>query len=264
LWKRNIQQRRVFGNGERVKSGNGTNGLARNGGQVKGMESDRRKCIFCEALLPRTTDGELTIKCPACHMTMGICSCCGNIQDPKILHPFGMDKKTAKTIQVCCSRCFEEAQKKSEIDWVVSVRYKDVWQGQEVLSQSNVELTLDPKWEELRQASAKGFNDVDPESPESVFCYDDLPEHFTKRAKELFPVVKKMFPSFSFKDWINDFKYDLYPERELGKWEDKVKQYSDKTGGRKVYPKKIKVVWATILVRMSRKKYIEYSLRKWL
>ena len=112
--------------------------------------------------------------------------------------------------------------------------------------------------------SAKGFNVADPENLKSVIYYDELPEHFTERAKELFPVVKKLFPGLSFKDWINDFKYDLYPERELAKWEDKVKQYLDKTRGNKVSPKTVKVIWVRILIRMSKEKYVEYLLRKWL
>ena len=112
--------------------------------------------------------------------------------------------------------------------------------------------------------SEKDFNEEDPKNLESVIFYYDLPEHFTERAKKLFPVVKKLFPGLSFKDWINDFKYDLYPERELAKWEDKVKQYLDKTRGKKVSPKTLKVIWARILVRISKKKYVEYLLRKWI
>ncbi len=112
--------------------------------------------------------------------------------------------------------------------------------------------------------SEKDFNDENRKNLESVFCYDDLPEHFTKRAKKLFPVVRKLFPDLSYKDWVNDFKYDLYSERELAKWENKVRQYLDKTGGEKVSPKKIKVIWARILIGMSKKMYVQYLLRKWL
>ena len=96
--------------------------------EMREMGFGRERCIFCEAFLPKETDEELSVKCPACHMTMGICSVCGDIQHPQILHPFGMDKTTEKTIQVCCSNCFEEAEKKFEIDWAVSVQYGDVWQ----------------------------------------------------------------------------------------------------------------------------------------
>ncbi len=91
------------------------------------MGFDRERCIFCGAFLQKKTDEELTVKCPACRMPMGICSVCGDIQHPQILHPFGMDKRTQKTIQVCCSKCFDEAENKFEIDWAVSARYKDVW-----------------------------------------------------------------------------------------------------------------------------------------
>lgn len=226
------------------------------------MGLDRRKCIFCEACLPEETGEELTVKCPACHMTMGICSGCGNIQDPQVLHPFGVDKRTGKTIQVCCSGCFEEAERRFEIDWVVSVRYKDVSSRQEVLSQSNVELTSDIKRNELRQASAEGFNDVDPETLESVLFYDDLPEHFVERAKALFPVVKKLFPGLSLKDWINGFKYNLYPERELAKWEDEAKHYLDKTEGKKVSSKTNKEIFTRILTRMNKENYQEIFLRE--
>jgi hypothetical protein len=112
--------------------------------------------------------------------------------------------------------------------------------------------------------SEKAFNKEDPKNLKSVIFYNDLPEHFTERAKKLFPVVKKLFPGLSFKDWINGFKYDLYPERELAKWEDEVKQYLDKTRGKKVSPKTIKVIWARTLIRMSKRKYVEHLLAKWL
>ena len=112
--------------------------------------------------------------------------------------------------------------------------------------------------------SEKAFNKEDPKNLKSVIFYNDLPEHFTERAKKLFPVVKKLFPGLSFKDWINGFKYDLYPERELAKWEDEVKQYLDKTRGKKVSPKTIKVIWARIQIRMRKKKYIEHLLGKWI
>ena len=133
---------------------------------------------------------------------------------------------------------------------------------QEVLSQSNAELTLVPKGKELRQASEKGFNDVDPENLKSVLFYDDLPEHFTERAKNLFPVVKKLFPGLSLKDWIEDFKYDLYPEGELAKWEDKVKRYLDRTRGEKVSPKTNRGIWTRILTRMDKENYQEIFLRE--
>jgi len=51
---------------------------------------------------------------------------------------------------------------------------------------------------------------------------------------------------------------------ELAKWEDKVQQYLDKTRGKKVSPKTIKVIWARIQIRMSKKKYIEHLLGKWI
>ena len=127
-----------------------------------------------------------------------------------------------------------------------------------------MELILNPEWKDLKQVSAKGFNVADPENLKSVIYYDELPEHFIKRARKLFPVVKKLFPDRSLKDWINGFKYDLYPERELAKWEVVVKQYLDKTRGKKVSPKTVKVIWARILIKMSKEKYVEYLLRKWL
>jgi hypothetical protein len=127
-----------------------------------------------------------------------------------------------------------------------------------------VRIDFDPEWRGVRQLGARGFSEVDPENLKSVIYYDELPEHFTERAKKLFPVVKKFFPRLSLKDWINDFKYDPYPERELAKWENAVKQYLDKTRGKKVPPKMIKVIAARILIRMSKKKHIEYLLRKWI
>jgi hypothetical protein len=121
-----------------------------------------------------------------------------------------------------------------------------------------------PERNEGRHVSARGFSEVDPKNLKSVIYYDDLPEHFTERAKKLFPVVKKFFPRLSLKDWIDDFKYDPYPERELAKWEDAVKQYLGKTREKKGSPKMIKVIAARIVMRMSKKKHIEYLLRKWI
>ena len=123
---------------------------------------------------------------------------------------------------------------------------------------------MDPEWKEIRQVSPRGFGEEDLENLKSVIYYDDLPKHFTERAKKLFPAVKKLVPSLSLRDWINDFKYDLYPERELAKWEDAVKQYLDKTRGKRVFPKRIKIIWARILIRMSKKRYVEHLLRKWI
>jgi hypothetical protein len=125
-----------------------------------------------------------------------------------------------------------------------------------------VKLILNPKWKELRQLSDKDSNEVDPENLKSVLYYDDLPEHFTERAKELFPVVKTLYPFISLKDWINGFKYKLYPERELAKWEDEVKQYLDETGRKKVSPKISEGIWDRVLNKMNKENYLEDLLRE--
>ncbi len=104
----------------------------------------------------------------------------------------------------------------------------------------------------------KGFVDLDPNNLESAIYYDDLPKDFVQRAKKLFPVVKKLFPGISFKDWINGFKYGLYPEREIAKWEDEVQQYLDETGEKKVSPKMNKAMWTRILNKMNKEDYLEY------
>ena len=114
----------------------------------------------------------------------------------------------------------------------------------------------------MREISAKGFSEVDPENLKSVIYYDDLPEHFTTRAKKLFPVVKKLLPGLSLKDWINGFKYGLYPEREIAKWEDEVKHYLDETGRKKVSPKMNKAIWSRILKKMNKEDYLKYLLRE--
>ena len=123
-------------------------------------------------------------------------------------------------------------------------------------------MILNPKRNELRQTRSKDSNEVDPEGLKSVLYYDDLPEHFTERAKNLFPVVKKFFPGLSFKDWVNGFKYDLYPERELAKWENEVKPYLNETGRKKVLPKKSEGIWATVLNKMNKENYLEDLLRE--
>ncbi len=110
--------------------------------------------------------------------------------------------------------------------------------------------------------SNKDSDEVDSEKLESVLYYDDLPEHFTERAKNLFPVIKKLFPSLSFKDWIKGFKYDLYPERELAKWEDEVKQYLDETGRKKESPKMNKGIWDRVLNKMNKENDLEYLLKE--
>ncbi len=106
----------------------------------------------------------------------------------------------------------------------------------------------------------KGFIDSDPDNLESTLYYDDLPKDFVQRAKKLFPAVKKLFPGLSLKDWINGFKYGLYPEREIAKWEDDVKHYLDETGEKKVSPKMNKAMWTKILKEMSKEDYLEYLL----
>jgi len=100
-----------------------------------------------------------------------------------------------------------------------------------------------------------------PNNLESVIFYDDLPDHFTKRAKKLLPVVKKMYPGLSLKDWINDFKYDLYPERELAKWEHEVKQYLDVKRTEKISPETNDRIWDKIMNKMNSGDYLEDVLK---
>ncbi len=121
-------------------------------------------------------------------------------------------------------------------------------------------MILNPKWNELRQMSDRDSDG--PEDLKSVLYYDDLPEHFTERANELFPVVKKLYPFISLKDWIKGFNYKLYPERELAKWEDEVKQYLDETGRKKVSPKIDEGIWASVLNKMNQENYLEDLLRE--
>jgi len=106
----------------------------------------------------------------------------------------------------------------------------------------------------------KGFIDIDPDNIESAIYYDDLPKEFVQRAKKLFPVVKKLFPGLSLKDWINGFKYGLYPEREIAKWEDEVQHYLDETGTKKVSPEMNKATWTRILNKMNKEDYLRYLL----
>jgi len=122
-------------------------------------------------------------------------------------------------------------------------------------------LILNPGWKELRKMNARGFDETDPENLKSVIYYDELPEHFTRRAKKLFPVVKKLSPGLSFKDWINGFKYDLYPEREMAKWEDQVNHYLDKTGRKTVSPAIKQATWDRILNKMSQENYLKDVLK---
>lgn len=118
-------------------------------------------------------------------------------------------------------------------------------------------LVIEPEWKEEEQINTRDSSEKDPESLKSVLYYDDLPRHFTERAKELFPVVKKLFPGLSLKDWINGFKYDLYPEMELAKWEDEVKHYLNEIERKKVSPRINKSIWTRILRRMNKEKYVE-------
>ena len=106
----------------------------------------------------------------------------------------------------------------------------------------------------------KGFIDIDPDNIESAIYYDDLPKEFVQRAKKLFPVVKKLFPGLSLKDWINGFKYGLYPEREIARWEDEVQHYLDETGTKKVSPEVTKATWTRILNKMNKEDYLRYLL----
>jgi len=109
--------------------------------------------------------------------------------------------------------------------------------------------------------NAGGFIEADPENLESVIYYDQLPRPFIKRAKRLFPVVKRIVPGTSLKDWINRFKYELYPEKELAKWEGEVKQYLDVAGTEKVSPEVNRAIWDRILNKMSQENYLKDVLK---
>jgi len=70
-----------------------------------------------------------------------------------------------------------------------------------------------------------------------------------------------MYPGLSLKDWINDFKYDLYPERELAKWEHEVKQYLDVKRTEKISPETNDRIWDKIMNKMNSGDYLEDVLK---
>jgi hypothetical protein len=105
----------------------------------------------------------------------------------------------------------------------------------------------------------KGFIDVDPNNLKSAMYYDELPKDLVQRAKRLFPVVKRLFTTYSLKDWVNGFKYDLYPEREIAKWEDAVKYYLVETKWKKVSAEMNKAIWVEILNKMNKENSIQIS-----
>ena len=87
----------------------------------------------------------------------------------------------------------------------------------------------------------------------SRLYHDELPEYLVERASKLYPTVRKLFTSYSIKDWIDGFKYDLGPEREIRIWEESVKMYLSRTKGKDVPPRLNKEIWKQILSEINEK-----------
>jgi hypothetical protein len=93
----------------------------------------------------------------------------------------------------------------------------------------------------------------------SLLYHDELPEHLTERARALYPTVRNLFKDYSVKRWIDGFKYDLHPEREILFWEEAVSKYVEETHGKKLSEKKSKALWGRILEELNERNPIIVS-----
>lgn len=76
-----------------------------------------------------------------------------------------------------------------------------------------------------------------------------LPEYLIKKAKEIFEVMKEL--EFSFfedtEEWVEGFKRELYPEREISVWELMAEEYLRKTKGKKLSLEEKREIFKEIL-----------------
>jgi hypothetical protein len=83
-----------------------------------------------------------------------------------------------------------------------------------------------------------------------IYHYE-LPEHQIERLRKLYPVVKELFkelfPNDSVEDWINDFKYDQYPEIEIVYWEEIASKYLSETEGKNLSSKEKMEIWSKLI-----------------
>lgn len=57
--------------------------------------------------------------------------------------------------------------------------------------------------------------------PNEKIIHEELPEYLVSKAKEIFEVIRELEFSFAknSEEWVEGFKKELYPEREIAIWE---------------------------------------------
>lgn len=81
------------------------------------------------------------------------------------------------------------------------------------------------------------------------YVFEELPEHLVKRVSRIYPVIEELkFSSFNnLEEWIDGFKRDLYPEREIAIWEVIVGEFLKETKGKEMSLEKKREIFRKIL-----------------
>jgi len=66
--------------------------------------------------------------------------------------------------------------------------------------------------------------------------HEELPESLVEKASKIYDALKELnLPSLKNpEEWINDFKRDVYPEREIAVWEWIAEEFLKKTKGKEM------------------------------
>ena len=52
--------------------------------------------------------------------------------------------------------------------------------------------------------------------------HSSLPENLVKRLKKLYPSISEILSYHSVDEWVDEFCYDMHPEREIRIWENMI------------------------------------------
>ncbi len=77
--------------------------------------------------------------------------------------------------------------------------------------------------------------------------HDELPKILVERATKLFDSVKIFFSNYSLDGWVNGFRYDMHPEKEIAFWEKCVSKFKDKIGDKAMSAEELKEVWRSLM-----------------
>ncbi len=84
--------------------------------------------------------------------------------------------------------------------------------------------------------------------------HDSLPQDLIDRATKLYPGIRDLFPNCTVDDWVNSFKYDMYPEAVIANWEKLVFKFRAKTKGKRLSAKEKRHIWIEIISQDSKER----------